>query len=67
LIKNGCDPLVAIAGSVIEEPRPPCDRSADAAKSLGALIGVLVALTYVIWRALERGGSGCGVANHGNR
>jgi hypothetical protein len=52
LIENGCDPITAVAGSIIEEPRPPRHQNSKAARSLGALIGVLVALAYIVWRAL---------------
>ena len=50
LIENGCDPLTAVAGSIIEEPRTQQPgRKASPWLIAGAICGVVFALILRSW------------------
>jgi hypothetical protein len=51
---SGGSPAPSPLGSIINEPRPtvPQGRNAGASRTVGVLIGVVVALAYLAWRSL---------------
>jgi hypothetical protein len=54
LIGNGLDVPTSLAGSVIEDQRPPVplSRKDRTLRSYGMLAGILAFLAWTIWRSL---------------
>jgi hypothetical protein len=54
LIESGVDVPTALVGSIIDEPRSPMPqaRNTGSSRATGVLIGVVVAVAYLVWRSL---------------